>query len=195
MSKYILEVRGESVEIKFTRINDSRRIPSYQTKKSPNLFTTRGAMLCEMTLPPAFAPDWWVEKHPGKSIPASGCAFCFWGDRWNSAKGRRIALADALRFTECAGEIMSAFFTEEKRRTKVKGPATQPKKARPPKPYAPSIRESLAQIAVMLKAPSMIYGHDTGMEPVVPDYFFKAFRDSLRAGENVRPVDIAKEKE
>ena len=191
MSKYILEVRGESVEIKFTRINDSRRIPSYQTKKSPNLFTTRGAMLCEMTLPPAFAPDWWVEKHHGKPIPASGCAFCFWGDRWNSAKGRRIALADALRSTECAGEIMSAFFTEEKRRTKVKGPATQPKKARPPKPYAPSIRESLAQIAVMLKAPSMIYGHDTGMEPVVPGYFFKA----MLAGENVHPVDIAKEKE
>ena len=55
MNKYSLEVRGETVHLTFTRVNDSRRLGSSNSHKNPNLFGISAAMLCEADVPLAFA--------------------------------------------------------------------------------------------------------------------------------------------
>lgn len=157
MSKYALQVRGETVLIEFTRINDSRRLKSFMTMKNPNLFGVCEVMICHMDLPSAFAPARWRDRYINSTYPVSGAAFCHWGDKWDSRKGRSIALREAIRKLSDSGaeapipEIVAAYYAEQQRRQKVKGPARIAKAPRPPKPYAPLVRESLAKLVEQLQ--------------------------------------------
>lgn len=123
MSTYNLTVAGQPVKIIFTRINDSRRIPSIDMKKKPNLFAITGAMKCALML-------------PGVRF-SYGISFCHQSDEFDPRKGRRRALVDAMSDLDVngtlKGEIMLAFLTEEKRRIKVPGPERKPRTKRKPK--------------------------------------------------------------
>jgi len=152
MNKYSLEVRGETVHLTFTRVNDSRRLGSSNSHKNPNLFGISAAMLCEADVPLAFSPRWaeTVSGKAGRSLPLSGVGFCSRQDQWKSQTGRHRALTEALKddfWIEASlrEEIVAAFTAEEKRRTKVKGPARQ-QKTSGPKPRRPGLRKVLADL-------------------------------------------------
>jgi hypothetical protein len=157
MNRYQLTVRGETVHLTFKRINDSRRLHSYQTSKKPNLFGIRAAMVCRIEVPPSLAPQWWrvgdvLRDHP---YSAQGTGFCYRADQWNSTRGRHEAIKEALGpwcdDGQLRGEIMTAFLAEEQRRAAPpKGPATQPKTAAP-KPRRPSQRQLLARAVALLE--------------------------------------------
>ena len=149
MSLYHLNIRGEDVVLRFTRINDSRRIDSYYTDKTPNLFGIIGAVHCAITLPASLAPAWWAERHHTE-YTKHGTGFCHWSDRWESQKGRHKALTEALGSVPHAAEIWNAFLSEEARRAKVVGPASKPR-TRKPKARQPGPRETWERIANALE--------------------------------------------
>ena len=150
MNKYSLEVRGQTVHLTFTRINDSRRLEHYYGCKKPNLFGVRAVMLCQVNVPAALSPKW-QEMSMGREVrplPLAGAGFCSRKDQWKSQTGRHRALTEALKedlWIEASlrEEIVSAFTAEEARRMKVKGPARQPKTYKP-KPRRPGLREVLS---------------------------------------------------
>ena len=183
MNKYSLEVRGETVHLTFTRINDSRRLEGHCGNKRPNLFGISAAMLCSADIPLAFSPRW-AETASGKagsSLPLSGVGFCSGKDQWKSQTGRHRALAEALKddfWIEASlrEEIVAAFTAEEKRRTKVKGPARQ-QKTSGPKPRRPGLRKVLAGIQELL---DKIASQDQcDVEMVIPDWL--EHRDTVLA--------------
>lgn len=149
MSKYELQVRGETVTIEFTRINDSRRIGSDgrfadSTNKNPNLFEVTAAMSCILTLPSIFCH--WMPAIP-ETFAFKGMSFCHKGDMWRSQEGRRFALREALGDVKdgpLVGEIVLAFTAEEMRRKKVVGPA---RVKRLPKTHRPSMRKIVERLA------------------------------------------------
>ena len=150
MNRYSLEVRGQAVHLTFTRINDSRRLEHYYGCKKPNLFGIRAAMLCHTEIPGVLSPKWqeYDYRRRGNPVSLRGASFCSRKDQWKSQTGRHRALTEALKEdlwidNSLREEIVAAFTAEEARRTKVKGPARQPKTYKP-KPRRPGLREVLA---------------------------------------------------
>jgi hypothetical protein len=164
MNRYSLEVRGQTVRLTFTRINDSRRLEHYYGHKNPNLFGVRAAMLCHAEIPAVFAPKWQATESgkAGRSLPLGGVGFCSRKDQWKSQTGRHRALNEALKddlWIEASlrDEIVAAFTAEEARRTKVKGPSRQ-QKTSGPKPRRPGLRKMLAQLQETLERFADIQG-------------------------------------
>lgn len=155
---YRLQVRGETVTITFKRINDSRRLPEFysvNSRKKPNLFHIRAAMLCSVDLPLTLAPDWYKNSPCAFNPRFSGLAYCHRRDDWRSKTGRHESLRSALHYLDhdkaLNGEIMAAFLAEEKRREKVKGPARTPRTAKPkPRRTERSLRAILAELRAAL---------------------------------------------
>lgn len=147
--RYNLTVRGLPVTLEFSKINDSRRLPSYGTDKKPNLFNLRGATECRLELPHDLTPPWWKDKY-AEAMHSTGLAFCHWSDKWNSQKGRHESLRDAIRRApeDIHQEIWIAFLAEEEKRIKVKGLARTPKK---PKARKPGMRQILTRLADLLE--------------------------------------------
>ena len=151
MSVYELAVRGETVRIEFTRINDSRHLPSYGTLKKPNLFRVTAAMSCRVGMPSGLRPQWATYADGDGYYPFHGMSFLSEVDRWDSHRGRLVALKEALTYPDhdgvLNGEIILAFIAEEKARIKPKGPARMPK-ARKPRQHRPTQMERMVAALV-----------------------------------------------
>ena len=215
MNRYSLEVRGETVHLTFTRINDSRRLESCGSDKRPNLFGVRAAMLCKAQIPVAFSPRWQETSsgRDGHPLPLNGVAFCSRKDQWKSQTGRHRALSEALKGdlwridNALRAEIVTAFTAEEARRTKLKGPASQPKTAKP-KPRRPGLRKVLAQLEKTLDRLAAAPGWGPSVERRLaadwrlgravhhldgnPDNNALDNLAVVDVSENIRPADISK---
>jgi hypothetical protein len=175
-SVYNLTVRGESVTLTFSKINDSRRLPSYYDNKKPNLFRVNGAVRCEVEMAVALSPEWWKGKHLVSTFNDVGFSFCYFHDNWSSQRGRHAALKDALAYhghdDTLNEEIVAAFTDLEKRRIKVKGPERQPKTAKP-KVRKPSLRSVLMRMNAILEQmapPTAFYSLQGYSGPAAPNY-------------------------
>ena len=109
-------------------------------------------MLCRLDFPVSFSHAWQETQSGkgGRSLPLSGVGFCSRKDQWKSQTGRHRALTEALKDdlwieSSLREEIVAAFTAEEARRTKVKGPARQPKTYKP-KSRRPGLREALSDL-------------------------------------------------